>query len=84
MTKLRASIILNASVVGIGQQGWRLLNSKEQALYMAIEDAMEPFFVDGSEWSVRGDACVRNDDIELALFFLDLFEEPIQIPELRM
>jgi hypothetical protein len=27
---------------------------------------------------------VRSDDIEPALFFLDLFEEPIQIPELRM
>ena len=40
-------------------------------------------FVDGPKWSVFGDACVGKDDIELALIPFDLFEQPIQIPELR-
>jgi hypothetical protein len=30
-----------------------------------------------------GDACFGKDNIELALLFLDLFEQPVQIAELR-
>ena len=34
-------------------------------------------FVDGPKWSVLGDACVGKDDIELALLFLDLFDNSV-------
>jgi len=60
-----------------------LLYGEEQALYIAAEDGVEMRFVDSPKWSVSGDPCICKDDIELALIFFDLFEQPIQIAEFR-
>src|SRR6266851_3473798 len=67
----------------IGQQRKSLLYREEQTLYVATEDAVEVLFVDGSKCCVFGDSGVGEDDVEFALFALDLFEETVQISHVR-
>jgi hypothetical protein len=55
------------------------LDREEEALYVAVEDAVEVLFINRAKGSVGRDTGVGEDDIEFPFFFPDLCEEAIEV-----
>src|SRR4030095_3566643 len=59
----------------VGHQGKRLLHGEQQSLYVDVEDRVVELFADLADGRIPRDARIREQDVEPALFTLDLAEE---------
>src|SRR5207245_1130317 len=67
----------------IGHQGKRLLHREKEALHVDVEDRVEVLLSDLAQGCKLGPTGIREDNIQLGLFALDVCEEPIKIAEVR-
>src|SRR4029077_16374642 len=65
----------------VGQQRQCLLNRKNYAFYVGIENRIEELPRDGAQRGIAGDTGICKHDVEFALLPLDLVKEAIEVVE---